>query len=274
MLTTPPAEYARIPFADNSLIPIPSSNGTAPDNLASYVFTSDIFATGWQGVSFSGFEPGDTVAIFGAGPVGLLSAYSAMLRGASRVYSIDHTQSRLDIAASIGAIPINFEEGDPVAAIMAQEPGGVTRTVDCVGFEALDASLDVDSGVIIRQMIQLTAQQGGMGQIGVFSHDPDSPGVPLGSTMNTNVTIDMATFFNKGLRWQTGPVDPKVVAPELVELISSGAADPSFIISSTIGIEEAPDYYQRFDEHDESKVMLYFPGPAEQRRKRRAEGAN
>ncbi|KZL80618.1 alcohol dehydrogenase -like domain-containing protein, partial [Colletotrichum incanum] len=98
------------------LIPIPLTHETANSTIEhDYLTVSDIFATGWAGIDYSGFQPGDSVAVFGAGPVGLLSAYSAILRGASKVYVVDHVEERLELAASIGAIPINFAKSDPVA---------------------------------------------------------------------------------------------------------------------------------------------------------------
>ncbi|KAF9695722.1 hypothetical protein EKO04_006324 [Ascochyta lentis] len=163
------AEYARVPFADDSLIPIPL-NGSSNSSTAEldYLMISDIFTTGWHALSYSGFEAGDTVAVFGAGPVGIMAAYSAMLRGASRVYSIDHVPSRLDLASSIGAIPINFNTTDPVAEILAREPAGVTRSVDCVGFEAVNATGHAANGIVVNNMVAVTASAGGMGIAGVY----------------------------------------------------------------------------------------------------------
>lgn len=138
-----------MPFADDSLIPIPFNNQTnnATKEL-DYLMISDIFTTSWQALTYSGFEPGDSVAVFGAGPVGLLAAYSALLRGASRVYSVDQVPDRLALAASIGAIPIQLNASDPVEQILAQDPNGVTRALDCVGFESVNATGQRDDGLI------------------------------------------------------------------------------------------------------------------------------
>jgi threonine dehydrogenase-like Zn-dependent dehydrogenase len=163
------AEYARIPFADNSLIPVPVNGSTNESTLIDYLFVSDIFSTAWSGVTWSGFTPGDSVAVFGAGPVGLLAAYSAVLRGASRVYSVDYVQERLDLAASIGAIPINFHNSSAVKQIMQREPGGVRRSVDAVGFEAENANGTVDSSIVLREMVEVTAPGGGMGIVGLYN---------------------------------------------------------------------------------------------------------
>ncbi|EMR61603.1 putative alcohol dehydrogenase protein [Eutypa lata UCREL1] len=240
------AEYVRVPFADDSLIPVPVNASTNASTVMDYLFTSDIFATGWTVLDFAGFEPGDTVAVFGAGPVGLLAAYSAMLRGASKVYSVDHVQDRLDLAASIGAIPINFNQSDPVEQILAFEPDGVTRSVDCVGYEAVNAQGEVELGIVLHNMINVTSSYGGIGVVGVYLGDGQA-------------SISLSQFWRKALTMGSGIVLPLQHATELVQLIASGRASPSFIVSSTIGIEDAPEYYRRFDQHLETKVVIQFP---------------
>lgn len=224
-----------------------------------YLTISDIWATAWAALDFSRFEPGDTVAIFGAGPVGLLAAYSAILRGASRVYAVDHVDSRLERAASIGAIPINFVTSDPVTEIIAHEPNGVMRSVDCVGMEALNSSLEIQSNIITEQMVAVTHFGGGIGVVGVHMAQPNSAGAPRGATISPNIMFPITDFFSKQLSYQGGPVDPKLYARELVGLIASGKAKPGFISSAVIGIEEAPEYYERFQRQEEVKVYIQFP---------------
>ncbi|KAI8277614.1 hypothetical protein K4K60_006873 [Colletotrichum sp. SAR11_57] len=254
------SEYARVRFADSNLIPIPLTRETTNTTIEQdYLTISDIFATGWASLDFSGFETGDTVAVFGAGPVGLLAAYSAVLRGASKVYVVDYVQARLNRAASIGAIPINFVTSDPVAQILAAEPNGVTRSIDCVGIEALNSTLEHEPNIILNQMVNLTHVGGGIGQVGVYMAQPDSPGSPLGSTFSPIASFPLSDFFGKRLKFQAGPVDPKVYAPMLVELISSGKASPHFVASASISIEDVPAYYARFNAHDEIKVFIHFP---------------
>ncbi|KAK2050967.1 GroES-like protein [Colletotrichum caudatum] len=255
------AEYARVPFADTNLIPIPLTHETANSTIEhDYLTVSDIFATGWAGIDYSGFQPGDSVAVFGAGPVGLLSAYSAILRGAAKVYVVDHVEERLGLAASIGAIPINFAGDDPVAQILAREPRGVMRAVDCVGMEALDTGLEMDESVVVRQMIDVVHFGGGIGQLGVYSSRGSLPGAPYGSTMSPTIPFPISTFFAKGLSFRSGAVDPKKYAPLLIDLINSGKAHPSFVISAVVGIEDVPEYYSRFNSKKEAKVAIYFAG--------------
>lgn len=254
------AEYARVPFADNSLIPIPlTRNATNITAEQDYLTISDIWSTAWAAVEFSGFEPGDSVAVFGAGPVGLLAAYSALLRGASRVYSIDHVESRLERAESIGSIPINFVDSDPVAQLLEQEPGGVVRSVDCVGMESINADLQAQEDIVIQQAIAATAFGGGVGVVGVYLAQPNSPGAPNGETISPNITFPMTNFFGKQLSFKGGPVDPKLYAPALVDLVASGKASPHFIATASIGIEEVPEYYERFNNLEEIKVFIHFP---------------
>lgn len=222
---------------------MPINASTNETTLLDYLFVSDIFATGWSGVTFSGFKPGDSIAVFGAGPVGLLAAYSAVLRGASRVYSVDHVQERLDLAASIGAIPINYRDSDPIEQILQREPGGVKRSVEAVGYEAETASGEVDASITLRQMVNVTAQHGGMGIVGIFNE--------------TLSDFSIGTAYVKSIAIHGGEVLPLVeVAAELVPLIASGQAHPSFIVSSIIDIEEAPEYYARFSRREETKVII------------------
>ncbi|CAD6448083.1 55c085f1-e81c-43ad-b674-7f1ee1a4210d [Sclerotinia trifoliorum] len=251
------AEYARVPWADGNLMEIPPSNGTNLDN--DYLLVGDIWGTAWGAIDYSGFQPGDTVAVFGAGPVGLLAAYTAILRGASRVYSVDHVPERLKIAESIGAIPINFNNSDPVEQILRCEPQGVRRSLDCIGFEAIDQQGNPRENEVIMNMVAVTGQQGGIGQIGIFGASNISTGTPLAGTLSHTIDFPMSDFFSKGLSMRSGPVDIEAIAPNLIELISSGRARPSFIVSSEINIEQAPEYFRRFDEHLETKVMIRFP---------------
>jgi threonine dehydrogenase-like Zn-dependent dehydrogenase len=222
------------------------------------LFLSDIFATAWRSLDFSGFEPGNSVAVFGAGPVGLLAAYSAKLRGASTVYIVDHVAKRLDLAKSIGAVPINFKDEDPVEAILTKEPNGVIRSVDCVGYEAIDKFGRMNSAIVTQQMVAATAPFGGMGSIGVYVPGVEGPGSPQRGEIDGNITFPLSSFFGKNLQWRTGSVDPKIIAPQLLELVNSGKASPSFIISSKISIEKAPEYYSRFSKHLDTKVIIQF----------------
>ncbi|KAG9188718.1 hypothetical protein G6011_07423 [Alternaria panax] len=224
MLTEITAEYARIAFADNSLIPVPINASTSESTLVDYLFISDIFSTAWSGFTWSGFTPGDSVIVFGAGPVGLLAAYSAILRGASCVYSVDYVQDRLDLAASIYAMPINYRNSSAVDQILQREPGGVRRSVEAVGFEAGTANGTVDSSITVHEMVQVTAPGGSMGIFGLFN--------------------DILNDFSIGTSYTN-----RITTNGGVVLPLQGAA-------AIIDIEEAPEYYARFSKREETKVVI------------------
>ncbi|KAH7045267.1 hypothetical protein B0J12DRAFT_742187 [Macrophomina phaseolina] len=245
------AQYARVPFADSNLIPIPLTHSTTNATIEqSYLTVSDILPTAWSAVTWSGFESGDTVAVWGAGPVGLVAAYIAIHRGASNVYIIDHVEQRLERAASIGAIPINFVESDPVEQILAYEPFGVGRSVDCVGNEALNANLTIDEDILLHQTIAATRFGGGIGTVGIYRGGPD---VVTGNATD----FPVAQFWSKALSWRGGPVVPLRLAPEMVQLVFSGRFNLSFIGTAEIGIEEVPEYYERFNVWEEMKVFIH-----------------
>ncbi|KAF4454981.1 alcohol dehydrogenase -like domain-containing [Fusarium albosuccineum] len=269
-----PTEYIRVPFADMRLIPISSdvgrvgnnTNNNTNNNTSSgardldYLFLSDIFPTGWAALDFARFEPGDTVAVFSAGPVGLLSAHSAIIRAASKVYVVDYVQSPLDLAESIVAIPINFVDTDPVEEILRYEPnGGVIRSVECVAAEAFNRDLEIEQDIIIGQMIAVTRGGGGIGQVVVTSAFPDSPGTPRASTISPNITFPLASFHDKRLSFTSRGMDHKSYAPMLSDLISTRKARPSFIIDRDIGIEDTPEYYERFERREDIKIVIRFP---------------
>jgi threonine dehydrogenase-like Zn-dependent dehydrogenase len=225
-----------------------------------YLFLSDIFTTGWGGLDFAGFQPGDTVAVFGAGPMGLLCAYSALLRGASRVYSVDHVEQRLQKAKTLGAVPINFAKGPEAAAqITALEPGGVARSVDCIGIECLNARLKPQPDYVIGQMAKCTAVNGGMGLPGVYVAQPDSKGTPRGSTIPAEISYPISTIWNKSISVLGGAVDQQKHQKAVFQLIKQGRARPGFIVSGVYGIEEAPVAYERFDKKLETKAIFKFP---------------
>lgn len=128
----------------------------------------DIFPTGWHGIEISGFQPGDSVAVFGAGPVGLLAAYSAQLRGAASVYVVDRVPDRLKAAEKIGAVAIDFTKGDAVDQIIALHGGMVDRSVDAVGYQAVGSNSSEQANIVLENMIRVTRACGGMGIPGLY----------------------------------------------------------------------------------------------------------
>lgn len=253
------AEYLRVPFADHSLVVIPDDDSSDLD----WLFLTDIFITAWTGLNFARFEAGDAVAIFGAGPVGLMCAYAAILRGASRVYLIDHVRDRLDKAKSIGAIPIDFTSKDGTASeqILRHEPHGVERTVDCIGQECLNHHLKPQQNYVIQEAIRVTKFCGGIGVLGVYASQGKSAGTPRGDLMHKELSVSIPDMWIKNLSIQSGSVGPYFynVLPKAFELVKSGKAQLGWIVTSEIGIEDAPEAYDRFDKKKEVKVVIRFP---------------
>ncbi|KAJ5343903.1 GroES-like protein [Penicillium brevicompactum] len=241
------AEYARIPYADDSLMPVPINGSTNISIIHDYLFMSDIFATGWAALDFAGQGPGDTVAVFGAGPVGQMAILSAGVRGASKIYVVDHVQDRLELAAAHGAIPINFALEDPVEALRRFEPAGVTRVVNCVGFEAEDAQGNVNSSIVLHEAGQVVAPQGGIGVVGVYGSGDQAQ------------TIDIKPLFMNNFSVRGGVSSPLDLGTVMLNLLASGKIHPSSIVSAVIGIEDAPEYYRRFNRREETKVVIEFP---------------
>ena len=232
------------------------------ENELDYLLCSDIFPTAWSCITSTGFQPGDTVAVYGAGPVGLLAAYSALLRGASKVYSIDHVPSRLKLAKSIGAIPIDLKAGDPADQIIALEPQaqGVKRTADCVGFECVNTHLEPQPDFVINNAIKLTTQNGGISITGVYFHGPRQPGEPNQTPKLGIVPVDIATVWIKAITIGGGIVTAGLGGggQTLADMITAGRAKPSFVVDKVISIDKAPTGYKLFNAHEATKVVFKF----------------
>ncbi|KAK6224307.1 alcohol dehydrogenase -like domain-containing protein [Colletotrichum tabaci] len=247
------AEYVRVPFADSTLIKIPKKLCDKE-----WLFLSDIFPTAWEGLSWSGFQPGDSVAVFGAGPVGLMCAYSAILRGASLVYVVDHVPQRLAKAAGIGAVPIDFTKGGISASeqILRLRPGGVDRCVDCCGQECVNAEMKPQQDYILREAVAVTSAGGGIGVPGVYWAQEKSAGAPNGDRMKKNISFPIADFFIKGLTLKTGTVQGRPTFEALVKLVESGRARPGFVATAEYDLDDAAKAYRRFDKRLEVKVLF------------------
>lgn len=244
----------RIPFADSSLIPIPNRISDKE-----WIMVSDAFATAWQGLDWAGFQPGDSVAVFGAGPVGLMAAYSASLRGASRIYIVDHNQQRLDKALEIGSavIPINFLTEKASDQILKTSPGGVNRAIDCVGQEGVNQKLKIEWDYVLRECIRVTTTGGGIGLVGAYVKFAKSEGVPNADEVPAELSVPVAELFAKQLSVKAGTMDPTRTARQIVSLVENGRAKPSFVIDEgPFDLDQAPELYRRFNEGKIIKVLF------------------
>jgi|SRR5690625_4419475 len=247
------AEYLRVPFADYNCVPLPPGDKHEED----FALLADIFPTGYHSTELAGVQTGDTVAVYGAGPVGQMAAYSAQLKGASRVFVVDNVPHRLDIAKDIGAEPINFEDGDPAKQIQDKvQDFGVDRGIDAVGYQATEPDGEEQPAVVLNQLVDTVKHTGSLGIVGLYV--PSDPGAPDEHSAKGELLFRIGRFFEKGQSMATGQADVKKYAHKLRDLIIAGRAKPSFVVSQQLPLEDAPDAYERFDNREEgySKVLL------------------
>jgi glutathione-independent formaldehyde dehydrogenase len=247
------AEFLRVPYADFNLLELPA--GTEHEN--DFTMLSDIFPTGWHGTELAGQQPGDRVAIFGAGPVGLMAAHSAMIRGASEVFVVDKERDRLDLAGKIGATPVDFSHGDPVEQILEATGGrGTDCGVEAVGYQAHDPSGEEHPELVLDNLVKVVRSTGGIGVVGVYV--PSDPGAVSEQAKEGRIAFDYGTFFSKGQRMGTGQCPVMRYNRHLRDLIVTGRAQPSFLVSHELSLTEAADGYARFDRREPgwTKVLL------------------
>jgi len=258
------ADYVRVPYANVGCVKLPDD---VTDDQA--IMLSDIFPTAWFGARLAEVRDGDTVAVFGAGPVGLFAVISAFLQGAGRVISIDRHADRLDMAREQGAEPVNFDEEDPIDAIRELTGGiGSDRVIDAVGVDAervhagpgagrtetpdeeFEAELEQtapehkDQGAFsvgegaapsmaLRWAVRSVAKAGTIGIIGVYP--PTVHAFPIGEAMNKNLSI------------AAGNCNHRRYIPELMRLVASGTVEPDQVLTKRGAIVSAIDAYEAFD---------------------------
>ena len=249
------AEYLRVPFADFNCLVLPPDSSKEAD----YVLLADIFPTGYHGCELAQVSPGETCAVYGAGPVGLMAAYSALLRGASRVFCVDRIPERLAKAEEIGAIPIDFSAGDPVEQIKDLTEGvGTDKGVDAVGYQAHTADAGTEEpAVVLNSLIHTVRPTGRLGVPGLYV--PADPGGPDDNAKQGMLLVAIGKMFEKGQVVGTGQCNVKRYNRQLRDLITAGRAAPSFVVSHELSLSEAPDAYRKFDQRIEgyTKVVLH-----------------
>ncbi|MEH1016150.1 glutathione-independent formaldehyde dehydrogenase [Micromonospora sp. CPCC 206060] len=247
------AEYLRVPFANFNCLRLPP--GTDHEN--DFAMLADIFPTGYHGVAMTGLRPGETITVLGGGPVGLMAAYSAMLMGAAKVFVVDRVPSRLKLAESIGAVPVDFTRADPVEQIREATGGtGTDKGVDAVGYQATAASGEEQPASVLNSLIEVVRATGAIGVVGLYlAHDPGAPDI---HSRHGELLVKMGRFFEKGLRMATGQANVKTYNSYLRDMIVAGRARPGFVVSKELPLGQAPDAYERFDRREEnySKVVL------------------
>lgn len=248
------AEYLRVPYADFNLLKLPPGREHEMD----FTMLSDIFPTGYHGCELAEVGPGHSVAVFGAGPVGLLAAHSAYLRGASRVFVVDKEPDRLALAQKIGAEPVDLGDGDPVAQIRDATGGiGVDRGVEAVGYQAHDPTGEEHPEMVLDNLVQVVRSTGAIGVVGVYM--PSDPKAANDLARHGRVAFDYGTHFTKGQRMGTGQCPVKRYNRHLRDLIITGRATPSFLVSHELDLDHAAEGYDNFDKRRDgwTKVILH-----------------
>lgn len=266
------AELLRVPFGDVNCLKLPGKPGDELED--DFLLLSDVFPTGYHGTQLAGVAPGTTVAVFGAGPVGLLAAYSAMLRGAAEVYVVDAVPERLQKAKQIGAIPIDFKKGNPAEQIKSirlsnplvrgamrkgeEKMAGVMCGIDAVGYQAkaADDPSNERSTQVLQDLIEVINPTGKLGIVGLYV--PQDPGGKDQQSQKGQYLIPWGDVFEKGLQVGLGQTPVKQYNLFLRDLIIAGRAKPSFIVTKRVGLGQAPEAYEKFDRREPgyTKVLL------------------
>jgi threonine dehydrogenase-like Zn-dependent dehydrogenase len=255
------AEYVRVPFSDVGPIVVPDE--LEDDKV---LFLSDILPTGWMAAENAEIEPGDTVAVWGCGPVGLFAIQSALIMGAHRVIAIDHYPSRLKLAKQMGAEILDYREVEVLEAIKEMTGGiGPDAVIDCVGMEshgmAIDNVIDTvkahsflatERPHALRQAIIACRKGGRVSMPGVYGGFADK--FPLGQVME------------KGLTLKTGQTHMQRYLKPLLELIREDKVDTTFLISHREPLEKAAEMYRHWhDEQNTYTKIVLKPEMAKQR---------
>ena len=247
------AQYARVPFADVGPIKIEND---LPDEKV--LFLSDIFPTGYQGAENANIRPGDTVAVWGCGPVGLFAIASAYMLGAEKVIAIDRFPERLALAQKCGAVTIDYSKDDVsiVEALRDLSGGrGPDSCIDAVGIEAHSSSsagvydkvkqalmLESDRPFVLRQAIQAIRKGGTLSIPGVYGGLLDK--------------VNFGAAFGKGIHMAMGQTHMHKYLKPLLEHVEKGHIDPSFMISHRIGIEQAPELYAMWQKKQDGVTKI------------------
>lgn len=247
------AEYVRVPYADVGPVKIPA--GITDDQA---LFLGDIFPTGWQAAMNCNIQPEDTVAVWGAGPVGQFCIRSAVLLGARQVVAIDRVPERLSMARAGGAIPVNFDEESVLERLDDLTQGnGPDKCIDAVGLEAhvglkhpdsiYDRAkqalmLESDRAHVLREMIYACRPAGILSVPGVYGGLIDK--------------FPMGALVQKGLTVRTGQTHVNKWAQDLLRRIVEGEIDPSFVVTHTASLEEGPALYKTFRDKEDGCVKV------------------
>ena len=250
------AEYARVPFADVGTLKVPTD---VPDDLV--LFLSDIFPTGFMAADNCGIRGGDTIAVWGCGPVGQFAIRSCFLLGAERVVAIDRFPERLRMAQEAGAIPVQYEEQGIYDTLQEMTGGrGPDACIDAVGSEAHAcgiagvydrakqmARIQMDRPHALREAIRVVRNGGTVSVVGVYAGFVDK--------------FPMNAVINRGLTIRAGQAHVQRYWKDLLARIEQGEIDPRFVVTHHLPLEQAPEAYRMFrDKQDDCVKVVLRPG--------------
>lgn len=264
------AELVRVPFADANCLRLPGEPGD--DWEDDFVLLADAFPSGYHATELAQVSIGDSVAIFGAGAIGLLAAYSAFLRGATEVYVVDYIPERLKMVGALGAIPIDFRASDPVEQIKQQRSrtrgqagptwrgedsmGGVNCGIDAIGFQAHDRA-DPDRekpDQVIHDLARLINPNGRLGIVGVFLPNDAKP---VGAIEKRgDLTVPWQTLFKKSITVGMGRDNDERYNTQLRDMIIAGRARPGRIVTHHLPLSQAAEAYKKFDQRVEGYIKV------------------
>ncbi len=242
------AEYMRVPYADVGPIKVPDG---VTDEQA--LFLSDIFPTGYQGAENCNIQPGQTILVFGCGPVGQFAIRSAFMLGAGRVIAVDTIPERLALARDGGAETLDYKDSDLQKQIVDMTDGqGPDAVIEAVGMESHGFGGDVmdaaesalttaERPYALNEAILACRPGGTISQVGVFIN---------------KVPVAMGAFVGKALTLRTGQTHVQRYLEPLMAKVASGEFDPSFLITDRIGLEDGPDAYKRFRDKKDGCIKV------------------
>ena len=256
------AELLRVPYADANCIPVPGEPGDRHED--DFVLLADAFVSGWHATHLASVCAGDTVAVFGAGAVGMLAAYSAVLKGAAETYIVDAVPERLEKARALGSTPIDYRTGDPVEQLrdlrrsrglpIGEEPmSGVEAGIDAVGFQARDRKTGAENPTqVVDDLARLMNPTGHVGIAGVYAEEDLAPAP--GGHPDGRLTVPWATFFAKGVSVNFGRTHDRRYTVLLRDMITSGRAEPGQVVSHHGSLDDGPELYRLFDQRADGVI--------------------
>jgi threonine dehydrogenase-like Zn-dependent dehydrogenase len=242
------AEYVRVPYAEMNCLKIPDD---VPDEKALYL--SDIVGTSYHGTELGQVKEGSTVAIWGLGPVGLLTARWCQIRKAKRIIGIDCVPERLEVARKMGIEIIDYKKHDTTKTLLAMVPGGVDTSIECVGFEwtkswlsALEYKLgmETDTSDILKECITCTRKAGIVSIIGVYVGTTNH--FPIGALMEKSLHVTGGQSFTQKY-WKM-----------CLEKIRKGEFDPTIAVSHKAKLSNAPELYKKFYNREDGVIKLFL----------------